>query len=200
MSARSAGARRRFCASSLAIMASPLAAPRQAIAASTLPIEEAARRLSGGGWLLMMRHAQTEPGIGDPPQFRLEDCATQRNLSAAGREQARRAGEAIRSAGIRIDEVRTSRWCRCRDTARLAFGETREWPALDSFFASRRNADAQTAEVVAWAATIEPHRNVMLVTHQVNISAVMGIGAAQGEVIVGRWRAPRIEAAFSFVP
>jgi phosphohistidine phosphatase SixA len=175
-------------------------APRIAGATPTLAIEEVTRRLSGGGWLLMMRHAQTDPGIGDPPGFRLDDCSTQRNLSAVGREQARRAGEVMQSSGIRLDEVRNSRWCRCRDTAMLAFGVSRDWPALDSFFASRGNSTAQTAEVVEWAATIGPRRNVMLVTHQVNIIGVMGTGASQGEVIVGRWSAGRVQAAFGFLP
>jgi phosphohistidine phosphatase SixA len=200
MSNESRRLRRAVCGSALALLTGTLWAPRLAGATPTLPLAEVAARLSGGGWLLMMRHAQTEPGIGDPPGFRLDDCSTQRNLSAAGRDQARRAGEAIRAAGIRLDEVRNSRWCRCRDTATLAFGASSDWSAIDSFFASRGNGAAQTAEVVQWAATIGTRRNVMLVTHQVNIGGVMGTGASQGEVIVGRWNAGRVEPAFGFLP
>ena len=199
--------RRRFArlalGAGLAAIAAGLAAPlRPALAADAQPVslDEAARRLASGGWVLMMRHAATEPGVGDPPEFRLGDCATQRNLSGAGREQAGKAGAAIRAAGIRIDEVRTSQWCRCRETAELAFGRAVEWPALNSFFASRGSESAQTGEVRAWAATLAAGRNAMLVTHQVNISAVMGQFAAPGEVVVGRWREGRIEPAFRFVP
>lgn len=172
-------------------------------AASGVPevsLPEAAQRLQGGGWVLMMRHAVTVPGVGDPPEFRLDDCSSQRNLSAAGREQARRAGEAMRSAGIRIDEVRTSRWCRARDTARLAFGTSTDWPALDSFFAGRGDGQAQAEQVRAWSRELPPGRNVMLVTHQVNISAVMGPFAAQGEVIAGRPGAAGIDPVFRFLP
>jgi len=169
-------------------------------AGEPVTLAEAARRLASGGWILMMRHAVTEPGVGDPPGFRIGDCSTQRNLSAEGRAQARRAGAAMRAAGIRIDEVRTSQWCRCRETAELAFGAAADWPALNSFFASRGEEPEQTREVLAWAAGLDPARNAMLVTHQVNISAVMGRFASQGEVVVGRWRNGRVEPAFRFVP
>jgi phosphohistidine phosphatase SixA len=187
----------------LAVLMAGLAAhARPAVAASAEPValDEAARRLAAGGWILMMRHAATEPGVGDPPAFRLGDCATQRNLSTAGREQARQAGVTMRAAGIRIDQVRTSQWCRCRETAELAFGKATDWPALNSFFASRGSESAQSDQVHAWAATLGAGRNAMLVTHQVNISAVMGQFAAPGEVVVGRWRDGRIEPAFRFVP
>jgi phosphohistidine phosphatase SixA len=166
----------------------------------TLSIEDAAQRLASGGWVLMMRHAVTDPGVGDPPGFRLDDCATQRNLSAGGRDQATRAGEAMRAAGIRVDEVRTSRWCRCRDTAQLAFGGALEWAPLDSFFAGRGDGASQAAEVNAWATGLSPASNVMLVTHQVNISAVMGAFASQGEVVAGRPKPGGIEPHFRFKP
>ena len=211
MSARlpvaSSTGRRRFAGlvsgAGLAVLVAALVAPARpvlAAGAEAVSLDEAARRLAAGGWILMMRHAATEPGVGDPPEFRLGDCATQRNLSAAGREQARQAGAAMRAAGIRLHEVRTSQWCRCRDTAELAFGRADDWPALNSFFASRGSESAQTEQVRAWAATLEAGRNAMLVTHQVNISAVMGQFAAPGEVVAGRWREGRIEPAFRFVP
>jgi hypothetical protein len=71
--------------------------------------------------VLIVRHAQTEPGIGDPPGFRLHDCGTQRNLSPAGRAQATAMGRRLAERGIRVSRVESSRWCRCIDTARLAF-------------------------------------------------------------------------------
>jgi len=207
MARRASASRRGFAmrvsAIAAAALAGGLAAPtRFALAAGAEPValDEAARRLAAGGWILMMRHAATEPGVGDPPAFRLGDCSTQRNLSAAGREQARQAGATMRAAGVRIHDVRTSQWCRCRDTAELAFGQAEDWPALNSFFASRGSESAQTGQVLAWAATLDAGRNAMLVTHQVNISAVMGQFAAPGEVVVGRWRDGRIEPAFRFVP
>ncbi|HMS81661.1 MAG TPA: histidine phosphatase family protein, partial [Burkholderiaceae bacterium] len=77
--------------------------------------------LRDGGCVLLLRHALTEPGVGDPPGFRIEACGTQRNLSAQGRAQAARLGASLRDAGVAIGPVRSSRWCRCLDTARLAF-------------------------------------------------------------------------------
>ena len=98
------------------------------------------QRLRGGGHVLLMRHAATDPGIGDPPGFVLERCASQRNLSDAGRRDARRIGDALRRRGIPIGEVLSSRWCRCLDTARLVFGRADPAPMLDSMF---RDEDAR---------------------------------------------------------
>jgi phosphohistidine phosphatase SixA len=143
----------------------------------------AARRLASGPHVLMIRHAETEPGVGDPPGYRLDDCATQRNLSAAGRMQARRLGEAMRAAGLLVGEVRASVWCRCRDTADLAFGRHQVWPALNSFFDERDGQAAQTAAVRAFIAAHRGAVMPVLVTHQVNISAVSGTGVAMGHVV-----------------
>ncbi|MFN0164057.1 MAG: histidine phosphatase family protein, partial [Burkholderiales bacterium] len=85
------------------------------------PVEQALR---SGGVVLLIRHASA-PGTGDPPGFRLDDCATQRNLSDAGRFEARALGERLKKLGVTNAEVLTSQWCRCRETARLAFGEAR---------------------------------------------------------------------------
>jgi hypothetical protein len=98
--------------------------------------EAAWQALRGGGVVALMRHARA-PGVGDPPGFRLEDCATQRNLSAEGRDQARRIGEAFRAQGVAVARVLSSRWCRALDTARLAFGTVEPFPPLDSFFSER---------------------------------------------------------------
>ena len=87
---------------------------------SPLPTAADARfaRLTGPGIVAILRHAFA-PGTGDPATFALDDCATQRNLDAQGREQARKIGAAIRAAGATVDRVITSQWCRCRDTARF---------------------------------------------------------------------------------
>jgi broad specificity phosphatase PhoE len=133
-----------------------------------------------------LRHAQTEPGIGDPPGFVPGQCNTQRNLSDAGREQARKLGAALRARGLVPQRVRSSRWCRCLDTARLAFGSVEPWPALDSFFGDRGRVDAQTTEVRRALAALPMGRVEAWVTHQVNISALTGDGAAMGEVLLLR--------------
>lgn len=148
------------------------------------------RSLAGGGYVVMIRHAATEPGVGDPAGFRLGDCSTQRNLSAAGRADARRLGEEFRRRSIPVKRVLSSEWCRCRDTAQLAFGPHDAWPPINSFFGDRANEAARTQAVRALAATVKAGENVVLVTHQVNISAVAGVGAAMGEMVLLRPSGP----------
>lgn len=143
--------------------------------------------LRNGSHVLLMRHAATEPGIGDPPQFRLNDCSTQRNLSAEGRAQAVRVGRLLAERQIAISAVLSSRWCRCLDTARLAFGQTTPEPALDSFFGERGARSAP--QTVAARDRIRGFRgpgNLMMVTHQVNITALTGEHPAMGEILVVR--------------
>lgn len=140
--------------------------------------------LKGGGQVVVMRHASTDPGVGDPPGFRLEDCATQRNLSPKGREEARRVGAAFRARGIPVGRVLSSRWCRCLETARLAFGAAEPWPPLNSFFDDRSREPEQTRVVRALAGERPGTGNVVLVTHQVNISALTGVFPAPGEIVV----------------
>lgn len=178
------------------------AAPALAQAAPVprLPLADAAPRLREGGWILLMRHASTEPGVGDPPGFRLDRCDTQRNLSDEGRRQARAAGEALRAADLTVAQVRSSRWCRCRETAELAFGRYQPWAALDSFFEGRGREPEQTAEVLAYAAALRAPDNAMLVTHQVNVLAVTGVSPLPGEVVAARWREDRLRTEFAFRP
>jgi broad specificity phosphatase PhoE len=169
------------------LAAVPLAAIVTATRAARAEETAAWAALQAGGCAILLRHAQTEPGVGDPPGFRLDQCSTQRNLSAAGREQAQRFGAALRARGVRIDEVRSSRWCRCLDTARLAFPALAVQPfaPLDSFFDDRRTEPQQTAAVRRYLADLGS-RNALLVTHQVNIAALTGQFAAMGEAIVVR--------------
>ena len=106
--------------------------------------------LQSGGHVLLMRHAATNPGVGDPPQFRLDDCTTQRNLSAAGQMQAANIGRMLMAQGVTISTVLSSRWCRCLETARRAFGKATPFPALDSFFGDRSaQADAHRGAAVS---------------------------------------------------
>lgn len=141
-------------------------------------------RLTEPGIVAVMRHALA-PGSGDSAAFTHDDCATQRNLDARGREQAREIGKAIRAAGATIDRVLTSQWCRCRDTARLlGLGPVEDLLALNSFFRNPARADPQTADLRQFLLSLPPVETVMLVTHYVNIRALTGRGVASGEVVL----------------
>jgi len=138
-------------------------------------------RLAEPGVVAIVRHAQA-PGTGDPARFTLDDCTTQRNLDARGREQARAIGAAIRAAGVVVDRVLTSQWCRCRDTARLLdLGPAEDLPALDSFFRNPARAEPQTAELRQLLVDLPAGETVMLVTHYVNIRALTGRNADFGD-------------------
>ena len=141
-------------------------------------------RLAQPGIVAIVRHAQA-PGTGDPARFTLDDCATQRNLDARGREQARAIGAAIRAAGVVVDRVLTSQWCRCRDTARLLdLGPVEDLSALNSFFRNPPRAEPQTAELRQFLVDLPAGETVVLVTHYVNIRALTGRNAASGEVLL----------------
>ena len=164
---------------SLVLCGFPLAA-----SAAAADSEAIWRLLRHGGQVVVMRHASTERGIGDPAGFQLNDCRTQRNLSPAGHEEAKRLGEAFRVHSIPVGQVLSSRWCRCLDTARLAFGSVEPWPPLDSFFNDRSRANDQTQAVRKLIADPPAGGNLVLVTHQVNISALTGVSPASGEMII----------------
>jgi phosphohistidine phosphatase SixA len=139
--------------------------------------------LRSGGTVVLLRHARA-PGIGDPSGFRVEDCGTQRNLSPEGREQARRIGAAFRERAIRVERVLSSRWCRALDTARLAFGSGDPYPDLDSFFAERGERERRTRAVRDLVSRWRSAGVLVLVTHQVNITALTGLAPAEGEFLV----------------
>jgi phosphohistidine phosphatase SixA len=149
------------------------------------------------GAMAIMRHALA-PGTGDPSEFRLGDCATQRNLDACGREQARRIGEAFRARGITFAQVLSSQWCRTRETAELLeLGEVSDAPPLNSFFQDFATRERQTRETRALIGSAEGR--LMLVTHQVNISALTGRGTRSGEVLVIRETDGEIEIVGSIL-
>ena len=136
------------------------------------------------GAIAIMRHALA-PGGGDPSNHTIDDCSTQRNLSNAGRTQARNIGTALREQGITFDGVFSSQWCRTRDTASLLdLGAPTDLPALNSFFGNRINRAPQTADLESFLT--ETQGRLMLVTHQVNISALTGTSTRSGEIIVFR--------------
>jgi len=142
--------------------------------------------LRQGGHIAIMRHA-IAPGTGDPAGFKVDDCATQRNLSAEGRTQAKKIGDAFRANKVAVDSVYSSQWCRCLETARLLdLGNIEELPSLNSFFANPERGDAQMAELWAWLVADRTEDAKVLVTHQVVISALTGEWARSGETIVFR--------------
>jgi phosphohistidine phosphatase SixA len=140
--------------------------------------------LASGGHVLVLRHAATDPGAGDPAGFRLDDCTTQRNLSPDGRRQARAWGERVAARGVAIGPVLSSRWCRCLETAALAFGAAEPWPALDSFFGDGASEPARTRELVDRVRAWRGPGTLVLVTHQLNVVAAVGASLAMGEAIV----------------
>lgn len=156
-------------------------------AALTLRAQSApdvAALLREGGCVLMLRHAQTVAGFGDPPNFQLDQCSTQRNLSIAGRDQSKRIGLWLAARKLTASSVQTSAWCRCKDTATLAFGRFDVLPALNSTFESRNDQAAQTELLKTRLAGIRSGQFEAWVTHQVNITAMTGEVPAMGEAFV----------------
>jgi hypothetical protein len=147
---------------------------------------EALDRLRRGGVVLALRHALA-PGSYDPPGFQLGDCSTQRNLSEEGRAQARALGARLREAGLVPAAVRSSPWCRCLDTAQLAFGQAQAWAALGSpvIGTERSNAEslAELRQALA-AAARQPGRFEAWVTHMFVLSDLAGANTRSGEGLV----------------
>lgn len=152
--------------------------------------------LRQGGVLILLRHAVTEPGTGDPPGFRADDCKTQRNLSEQGRAQAQRFGTMLASRGVRPVAVFSSAWCRCVDSGTLAFPSAPiiHLPALDSLFRDTSRESAQTAALREALQRISRSGVTMWITHQVNAAALTGEYLEMGEALVLR---PEGTAKFS---
>lgn len=136
-------------------------------------------------YVVLLRHALA-PGTGDPANFQLEDCTTQRNLSAQGRSQAAQIGQAFRDRGIAVDQVLSSQWCRCLETAALMdLGAVEPYPALNSFFRDRSTAESQTTAVKQFLLGQAGSPGVtVMVTHQVNITGLTEIVPRSGEAVV----------------
>ena len=159
--------------------------------AATAGANEDARLLGllrDGGHVAVMRHALA-PGTGDPANFRVDDCATQRNLSEVGRRQAEAIGARFRAAGIASARVFSSQWCRCLETARLlGLGPVTELPPLNSFFRDYQRRDEAVRGISAFLAGESFDRPMVLVTHQVNITALTGVYPTSGEIVLVRPR------------
>ncbi|SIQ60727.1 histidine phosphatase family protein [Marinobacterium stanieri] len=132
----------------------------------------------------LMRHALA-PGTGDPANFTLGRRETQRNLSEQGRQQAQRIGALFRENGIESAQVFTSEWFRCRDTAELlGLGAVTPLPALNSFFRNYEQKEPRTEALKRWLSQRDMDEPLVLVTHQVNITALTGVYPASGEIVV----------------
>lgn len=148
--------------------------------------ERAWEHLGEPGAIILFRHAHA-PGTGDPAGFVLEDCSTQRNLDDRGRSQSRAIGEAFRERGIAVGRVLSSQWCRAKETAELAFpGQVREEAAFNSFFGNRADEPEATAKARGILAGWQGPDALVVITHQVNITALTGTAPASGEGIVAR--------------
>ena len=165
----------------LALLALALAAQAPA-AANDAAIWAALR---DGGRVALIRHAATIGGVGDPPGFRLEDCATQRNLTDKGQAQARWLGERFRAERIAVGKVLSSQWCRCRETAALMeIGPIEEAATLNNAFTFRDRIDTLTAGVRAIIRGWAGPGVLVLSTHGANISPLVGFHPEEGSVVV----------------
>ncbi|WP_166268990.1 histidine phosphatase family protein [Marinobacter caseinilyticus] len=146
--------------------------------------EEAWQALREGRAVLILRHALA-PGTGDPDHFELGKCSTQRNLNEQGRAQARAWHGYLASHGIDNAQLYSSQWCRCMDTAKgMALGNVQAMPSLNSFFRGRGNRDQQTRATIASVNALGSEVPVILVSHQVNITALTGVYPASNEGVI----------------
>ena len=142
-------------------------------------------QLDDGGKLIFIRHAYA-PGGGDPQNFNLNDCSTQRNLNNEGRKQAQYIGEFFKKKEIKIDKVLSSEWCRCKETARIAFKNFSTNNFLNSFYSSKyaKNKDKQIKMLNNYVKKFKSDKNLILVTHYVLISEVLNYAPSSGEIVV----------------
>ena len=142
-------------------------------------------KLKAGGQVVLMRHAVTTPGVGDPDGMRLDDCATQRNLTGEGRRHARQTGEAFRARGVAVERLLSSPWCRCMETAALAFGaEPQRSDALSNLFGRQDNRSKQVAELEALVSKWQGRGNLVLVSHGSTIVALTGVSPEPAEMVI----------------
>jgi phosphohistidine phosphatase SixA len=154
-----------------------IAAPMEAVADE----RDAWAALVSGSHVALVRHGNAPPGYGDPPGFKIDDCATQRNLDELGRAQARAVGEAFRQHGVQVDKILSSPLCRCLETARLmALGPVESVLAVASSDRSPEGLPALKQIVANWPGTL------VLVTHALTVKSLVGIMPEQAETVVVR--------------
>jgi len=165
-----------LAALAMSLIAAPVAAADDA--------REAWAALVNGGHVALVRHGNAPPGYGgDPPGFKIDDCATQRNMDERGRAQARALGEAFRQHGVRVDKILSSPWCRCLETARLmAVGPVEGTWAVAASEKSPERLVALKQMVSAWRGP----GTLVVVTHALTVQALVGIMPGQAETVVIR--------------
>lgn len=141
--------------------------------------------LKEGGKIIFIRHAYA-PGGGDPDNFDVNDCSTQRNLNNEGISQSKLIGEFFVKNKIQIDQVLSSEWCRCKDTAKYAFKNFKTFNALNSFFSSKfaKNEDKQIKDLKHFIQNWKSEKNLVLVTHYVVISSMLNMAVGSGEIVI----------------
>ncbi len=147
--------------------------------------DEIVKSLKEGKKLVFIRHA-IAPGNGDPNNFDIKDCSTQRNLDENGILQSKKIGLFFENNNIKIDKVLSSEWCRCKDTAKYAFQNFKTFNALNSFYDERfaANEVKQIKDLRNYIKNWDSDKNLVLVTHFVVISSILNIGSSSGEIIV----------------
>ena len=138
-----------------------------------------------GKKIVFLRHALA-PGNGDPDNFDINDCKTQRNLNEEGRAQSEKIGEFFKINNIKIDKVLSSEWCRCKDTAEIAFGNFETFNALNSFYDTKfyKNKSKQIKDLKIFINNWESDSNLIIVTHYVVISSLLNRTTSSGEMII----------------
>ena len=141
--------------------------------------------LQEGGKIIFIRHAYA-PGGGDPDNFNINDCSTQRNLNDKGINQSKLIGEFFKTKKIKIDKVLSSEWCRCKDTAKFAFNDFETFDALNSFFSVKfaKNKKRQIKDLKNYIKNWKSNKNLILVTHYVVISSILNIAVSSGEIVI----------------
>ena len=141
--------------------------------------------LKVGGKLIFIRHAYA-PGGGDPENFNIYDCSTQRNLSESGRIQSRKIGNFFKENKIKIENVYSSEWCRCKETASLAFENFNTKSFLNSFFSSKfaQNKNSQMRDFQKFLLDWDEKTNLIFVTHYVVISEILDYPSSSGEIVI----------------
>jgi len=153
------------------------------------------KALRAGGHVALMRHADAPGGVGDPPGFRVDNCATQRNLSEKGREDATKIGSRLQREGIAFEKILSSPWCRCIDTAKLlSMGTVETEATFGNVVVLRDQREALTTGARALLAKWTARGNLLVVTHGANIFALTGISPASGEIVVVRGGSDRAES------
>ena len=152
---------------------------------SALSDDKILKSLKEGKKLVFIRHA-IAPGNGDPDNFDINDCSTQRNLDENGIEESKKIGLFFKNNKIKIDKVLSSQWCRCKDTAKYAFKNFETFDALNSFYDEKfaENETKQIKDLKNYIKNWNSDKNLVLITHFVVISSILNTGSSSGEIII----------------